>query len=45
MHVKKYMISFKKNVNNLYMSTKKLVTLECALLKIYLKNLSKKILL
>lgn len=36
--VKKYMISFKKNVNNLYMSTKKLVTLECALLKIYLKN-------
>lgn len=37
--VKKYMISFKKNVNNLYMSTKKLVTLECALLKIiYLKK-------
>lgn len=35
--VKKYMISFKKNVNNLYMSTKKLVTL-CALFKIYLKN-------
>lgn len=34
------MILFKKNINNLYMfSTKKLITLECALLEIiYLKK-------